>query len=364
MKPNHRVTVNLTNRTIIRAILWVAAAYFVYRFIGRVSHVLTLIFVAAFLALALNPVVTGVSRQLHVKSRVRATAVAYLMVVGLLAIFLALIIPPLVTQTRQFIKDVPRTVENFQTQDTGLARTARRYHIDQKLTEGAKNFTSHYGNFGTTVLATGKRIAEVIASVVAVLVLTFMMLVEGPKWLELYAGILPEPKRVLYKRVGYRVYRAVTGFVNGQVILAAIAGFFAFATLEIASHILNVHVNALALAGIVSVFGIIPLFGNPLAAVLVILVSLLSSATLALVMAIYFVLYFFIENHTLQPYLQSKLNELTALMVFVAALIGVSFGGILGAIAAIPAASTIKILLEEHFKHRQHRQPAIEKERL
>ena len=361
---SRKVTVNITNRTIVRTILWVVAATAAYHFIGRVPHVLTLIFISVFLALALNPVVSAITRRLHIESRVRATAVAYLVVIAFLITFFSLVIPPLVRQTRDFIRDVPATVENFQHQDSGLARTARRYHIDEKLTQGAHNLTSHYGNFGSAFLDTSKRILEAVASFFAVLVLTFMMLVEGPMWVELYLGTLPDNQRRRQSRILSRMYRAVSGFVNGQVILAAVAGAFAFITLEIASRLIGVSINALALAGIVTVFGVIPLFGNPIAASLVVLVSLLNSVTLAVVMAIYFVIYFLIETHTFQPYLQSKLNELTALMVFVAALIGVGFGGILGAIIAIPAASTIKILLEDHFERREGHKPAIEKEAL
>ena len=117
---------------------------------------------------------------------------------------------------------------------------------------------------------------------------------------------------------------------------------------------MDVSINAVALAGVVAVFGIIPLFGNPSAAVLVILFCLLKSPALALVMAIYFLVYFFIENHTFQPYLQSRLNELTPLTVLIAAILGVGFGGFLGAIIAIPAASAVKILLEDHFEHYRH----------
>jgi len=82
------------------------------------------------------------------------------------------------------------------------------------------------------------------------------------------------------------------------------------------------------------------------------LVSLLNSMSLAIVMLIYFVIYFFVENHTLQPYVQSRLNQLTALSVFVAAIIGVGFAGFLGAIVAIPAASTLKVLAEDQIERR------------
>jgi predicted PurR-regulated permease PerM len=353
MQQNDRhVTVNITNKTIVRTILWIAASILAFKFIGQVTHVLTLIFAAFFLALALNPIVSWANRRLHIKGRVRATALSYVLIVVFLTAFFALVIPPLVRQTRDFIQDVPATVDNFQNQNTGLARTIQKYNLDDKLNEGARDFASHYSDFGTTVLDTGKRIAEAIASIFAVLVLAFMMLVEGPRWLDLYFRSLPEKKRKHQYKLAGRMYKAVTGYVNGQVILAVTAGVFAFIALEIAGQVLDVRSNATALAGIVAVFGVIPLFGNPIAAVLVVLVSLLNSLTLAIVMVIYFIVYFFIENHTFQPYIQSRLNELTPLLVFMAALIGVAFGGILGAIVAIPAATTVKILLEDYFGHR------------
>jgi predicted PurR-regulated permease PerM len=352
MQPKRQVTVNITNRTIVRSILWVIFAILLFRFMGRVSHVLVLIFLSVFLALALNPAVSWFNRIFKLKGRVRGTVLTYITVVMFLSIFFALVIPPLVRQTRTFIHDVPSTVEHFKTQDTSLARNARRYHLDDKLSQAAKDFTTHYGSFGSTLLNTGKRVAEAIVSILAVLVLTFMMLVEGPRWLNLGLGITPEKKRERYRKNGLAIYKAVTGFVSGQVILAIVAGFFAFCALEIAGHVLNVESNALALAGIVTVFGIIPLFGNPLSATIVVLVSALNSITLAIVMLIYFIVYYFIENHTFQPFLQSRLNELTPLTVFIAALVGVGFGGLLGAIIAIPSAAAIKILLEDHIKHR------------
>ncbi|HCM52290.1 TPA: hypothetical protein DIS56_04175 [Candidatus Saccharibacteria bacterium] len=353
MEGPRKITVVVTNRTIIRAILWIAAAVLAYQFIGQISHVLTLIAAAIFLALALNPVVSYIRRRLHVKSRVRATAIAYLLVVAFLVAFFTLVIPPLVSQTRDFIRDVPQKVENFQSQDSSLARTIKRYDLDEKLSEASKDFAKSYSGFGTKILDTGKRVVVAIVSFLAVLVLTFMMLVEGPAWVEAYFKALPERKRLHQHNLALRMYRSVTGFVNGQVILAAVAGAFAFLALGITGQVLDVPSNAVALAGIVAVFGIIPLFGNPLAAAIVVLVSLLNSFTLAIVMAVYFMIYFFIENHTFQPYIQSRLNELTPLTVFIAALIGVGFGGILGAIVAIPAASAVKILIEDYLRRRR-----------
>ncbi|MDB5161216.1 MAG: hypothetical protein JWO96_596 [Candidatus Saccharibacteria bacterium] len=352
MNNGRDVTVNITNRTIVRTIFWIVLAILLFRFMGRISHSLTLIFSSFFLALALNPVVSGMSRRLHIKSRLRATAAAYLLVIATLAIFFSLVIPPLIRQTRTFISDVPQIVDSFQTQNNGLSRTVKKYKLDQKLTSGAKDFASQYSNFGSTLLDTGKRVIEAIVSILVVLIMTFMMLVEGPRWLDLIFGLMPANKREHNRKIAHRMYRGVTGFVNGQVILAIVAGIFAFTALEIASHLTNASVNALALAGIVSVFGLIPLFGNPISSTIVLLVCLSTSAKLALIMAIYFVIYYFIENHTLQPYIQARLNELTALTVFIAAILGIGFGGLLGAIVAIPAATCVKVLIEDQIERR------------
>lgn len=352
MNNGRNVTVNISNRNIIRTVLWVVFFILLFKFIGRTTHELILIFAAFFLALALNPVVKWISRHLKLKGRVRATALAYVMVLAVIALFFASIIPPLIRQTRTFISDVPAIVQHYQNQDTHYARLARKYKLDQKITNGAKDFASNYSNYGSTILDTGRRVVETVVSILVVLIMTFMMLVEGPEWAERFFRLMPASRRDHDRKIAHKMYRGVTGFVNGQVIMAVIDGVLAFCALEIASHVTHSAVNALAMAGIVAVFALIPLFGNPLASLIVLVVCLSSSASLALIMLIYFVVYFFVESHTIQPYIQSRLNELTPLTVLIAALIGIGFAGFLGAIIAIPVASAVKVLLEDQIDKR------------
>jgi predicted PurR-regulated permease PerM len=356
MDLSRRVTVNITNRTVLRTILWVVAAISAYHFIGRATHVLTLIFISFFLALALNPVVSWMTRRLKINSRARATAVSYLFIVIILAGFFTLITPPLVNQTRDFIRNAPTIVENFQTQDSSLARVARKHNIDKRLTEAAHDFASHYSNFGSTMLNTTKRVLGAVVSVLIVIVMTFMMLVEGPGWLKLLISNLPKKDQVRFRELAHKMGRTVSGFVIGQLILAAVAATACGIALLITSNLLNVSINPIALAGIVALFGMIPMVGNPISSVVVVLICLLNSATLGIIMLVYFLIYYQIENLTLQPYIQSRQNELTPLLVFVAAIVGISVGGIIGALAAIPVAGCIKILLEDHFNQRDFKE--------
>jgi predicted PurR-regulated permease PerM len=143
------------------------------------------------------------------------------------------------------------------------------------------------------------------------------------------------------------MYNVVRGYVTGQVIVALLGAFFSFIMLTIASTVIKADVNALALAALVFVFGLIPTIGSYINALVITLVSLFSSPTLAIIMLIYYVVYQQIENATIQPYVQSKTNELTPLTIFIAALLGLGFGGILGGLVAIPLAGCGKILLED-----------------
>ena len=76
---------------------------------------------------------------------------------------------------------------------------------------------------------------------------------------------------------------------------------------------------------------------------------LFASTGLALGMTVFFLLYQQVENATLQPYIQAKSNNLTPLIVFVAALVGAQLGGLLGALAAIPIAGCIRVVIDEYY---------------
>ncbi len=348
-KREKAVEVTVSNRTVVRVILLIVGTVIFLRFLSLASSTLVLIGVSAFLAIALNPAVSWISHKLKSKSRVRATAVAYVSVIAILASFITFVIPPLVDQTIDFIQDVPRIVSDFQTQDSALARTVRRYDLDDQLQSASRDFADRFKDV-ESITSTAGSILGTVVSIITVLVLTFMMLVEGPVWFskvwEIYQNDIDEKQ---HKRVLERMYKVITGYVNGQVLIALIAGSFALVALFIVSSILNVTINAVALAGIIVLFGLIPMIGNTLGAAVVVLVSMLTSFPLAIIMGIFFLVYQQVENVTIQPFIQSRNSAMTPLLVFAAALIGGSVGGILGAFVAIPTAGCLKVAFEEYY---------------
>ncbi len=338
-----KTEVTISNRTVFRVIALVGLAVLGFFFVVALAKPITLVLIAFFLALALNPAVSWVSERLRSRNRTLATAIAFVSVLTVLIGFFSVVIPPLVNQVSDFITDVPEKVQNLKTQDSPVGRAVRNYGLDEQLDEFSANFQNRIKP--EPVLDTAGQIGEVLVSILAVLAMTFMMLNEGPEWLRRALAFVPREKRQHKAMLIRKMYGMVTGYVNGQLIVSSIAAFFLLIVLLIVSSLLNVSINAVALAGIMAIFGLIPLIGNPIGAFIVVGACMLSSFSLAVIIGVYFLIYSQIENMTLQPYVQSKQNELTPLIVFVAALFGVHYAGIIGALFAIPVAGCLRILI-------------------
>jgi predicted PurR-regulated permease PerM len=345
-----KVELTVSNRTIIRVIFIILATLISIRFLMAVSHVLALVVISLFLAIALNPVIDRIRKHLRIKSRAAATGVAYLCVLAILVGLFLIIIPPLASQTSTFVTSLPDTVQQIKKPESSIGRLINRYQLQDNVDTLSKTLSERVKDLPQPVLSNAGRIGATVASLIAVLVMTFMMIVEGPKWLDRFWRLQPKSRREHNQLVARQMYGVITGYVNGQLVVASIAAFFALIAMLIASNVLNVSINALGLAGVVCLTGLIPMFGNAAGSIIVIAVCALTSLPLALIMLIFFMVYQQIENMTIQPIIQSRKSELTPLLVFIAVLIGFSFGGLLGSILAIPVAGCLKVLTNDYYR--------------
>ena len=113
---------------------------------------------------------------------------------------------------------------------------------------------------------------------------------------------------------------------------------------------------AIALALLVALLDLVPLAGATIATVLVSLVAFVDRGwVIGVTGLIVFVLYQQFENHVLYPLVYSRTVELSPLAILIAVLIGASLAGIIGALAAIPVAGSIQVLLQEWLEYRRER---------
>ncbi len=350
---NSKQEITISTKTVVRVLAIITLFLVFVKIAENMVHPLTLIFVSFFLALALNQAVNWISRRLKIKSRMAATAISYVFVISILVFFMSLVVPPLVTQTQDFIKDIPSTVSDLQDNEGAIGDFVRNLNLQDQLDALAADWSSVLSRAQGPVVSIANRVVSNIISILTVLVLTFMMLVEGPAWLSAFWKNYPAKRREHDKVIAAKMYAIVKNYVNGQVVVAAIGAAFAILALLIATSVFNVStINAIALGGIVFMFSLIPTIGATLSAVVVVLFCLFASTPLAITMLIYFVIYQQVENVSIQPLIQAKGNSLTPMLVFIAAILGIGFGGVIGAFVAIPLAGCIRVLIDDYLDNK------------
>lgn len=324
-----------------------------------IRNALLILGIAAFLAIALNPPVSAIGRLLPGKSRIGATALAYILVVVSLLGFFLTVIPTIVDQMARFIKTLPAIVTTLGEQLHWIDDLVKRYGLEQQYNDALNNIQSQASqvasNAGGSVVSSVGSIVEVFVTSLIILVLAFLMLVEGPIWMRrLWSLYTDTKKRTHHQQIVRKMYKVITGYVNGQVIIAAIAGTCSLVTIVILSAIFDMPANlAIPIAVIIFITGLIPMFGATIGAIIACILIAINSIGAATVFLIYYIIYQQIENNFTAPMIQSRAVEISALSVLVALTIGLSLFGILGGLISIPIAGCVRVLVLDYIERRQ-----------
>lgn len=342
------VALTISAETFTKVALLVIGTVILLAALHRATHALLLIFAAFFLALALNAPVAWISHHLPGKkrgSRALGTTISFLIVVILLGAFIASIVPPLVRQTESFAHAAPHLVSEFRDQNSAVGKFIRHYHLQKQVNAFSNQLSERLKHAGGAVFSTAHTIGSSVFSLLTILALTFMMLVEGPRRLEFLRELVPTRRRSLYDSLTHDMYRVVKGYVNGQVILAALA------SLLITPALFILHISyPVALIVVIFTCGLIPMIGHTIGAIIISLVALFHSTSSAIIILIYYLLYQQLENYLIQPRIQANSTDMSPLLVFGSVVLGVSFGGIFGGLVAIPVAGCLRVALLEYLR--------------
>jgi predicted PurR-regulated permease PerM len=343
--------VRVEARTVVNVLLIVLAFVLLLEVIWLSRQVLTWILVALFLALALNPAVEFFQR-IGIKRRAYAAAVTS--VLTLLVIFGlgSLFIPTLVSEANDFVAAVPGYVEDVSKGRGPIGELFQRYDVVERVRTAVEDGGAA-GVLGLSgaALSVTKSVITAIVATVTIAVMTFFMLLEGPRWLERFFALLPEGSQPRARLVGGQIYRTVGGYVTGNLLISVIAGVASTLVL------LGTGVSyAVALGLLVAILDLVPLAGATLAATLVTTVAFIDQGWIVgLIILAFFLIYQQVENHALQPLVYSRTVQLSPLAILIAVLIGAKLAGVLGALGAIPVAGTIQVLLLEWLRARREK---------
>ncbi len=347
---DQELRITISTETFIKIGLLILALLILIGLFHKASHALILISVAFFLALALNSPVHRVSKLIPGKlkgNRALATFISFLVVVILIGLFISYIIPPLVKQTENFISAAPTLIREYNSKTGFVGKLIHKYHLGAQIDNFSKQLSNREKNIGGDIFTTIYNIGNSIFAVLTVLVLTYMMLVEGPSWKKHFNKLVPNVHHDFIDRVSGDMYLVIKGYVNGQVVLAAVAAIL------ISPVVFALGISyPIALIVVIFVCGLIPMIGHTIGAVIVTLVALFHSVSAGIIILIYYILYQQFENYVIQPKVQANSTNMSPLLVFASLVIGISLGGLVGGLVAIPVAGCLRIIILEILRTR------------
>src|SRR3954470_936598 len=313
-----------------------------------VRSVLGLLFIAIFLAIALGPVVEFFARRRI--ARPVAILLTYLAMLGALFGLGLLVVPPIANGINKFVEDVPNYVDDLRNSKT-FAKYDDKYKITPELEKQAKNLPTHVSSAVSGLKSVTVGVFGAIVQLLTILVMTFLLLLDGRRMLGWGFRELGPERGERVERISGDVYKAVGGYVAGNLLISLFAGITSYVVMRI----LGIPF-AVPLAVGVAFFDLIPLVGSTIAGAVIGVVALIVGGPGKLIAwVIFLVVYQQVENNLIQPVVYRRTVAVHPLIVIVSILIGASLFGVLGALLAIPVAATVQIVVKEWWQYRRAR---------
>jgi putative heme transporter len=322
-----------------RSVVWVMGAFVgllaVTALFRGAPRAITVLAVGTLLALALDPLVTKVERRI---GGFRATAVTVVMVgfLALAAAALALLVPPAVDQGRDLTRETDRVVGQIE-QLPVVGDDLERAGTADAIRRGINSLPDRLEGEDTPLVGAAQTLADGLLVAMFTVMITISLLLDGERLLRGAHRLIPSERQAQVDRLGRLAYHTFGKYIAGSLMVAAIAGV---AVLTV-GLVLGVPLTPL-LAIWVAVFDLVPQIGGAAGGIPFVLLGFSKSATTGVVCAIFFVLYLQFENHILSPLVVGRSVKLSPPATMTAALIGVSAGGVVGALVAVPVVAAAK----------------------
>ena len=311
---------------------------------GSTSGFLLTLALAAFISFALLPAVEVLANR----GWRRGVATGVVMIGGSLIglVFVVAMIQVAVGEVIKLIDQLPEYVEttaSWLNDRFGLELATdslvRKIAADQRTLENlAGNAVSGILGFANTAIG-------LLFQALTISLFVFYILADLPRLRGAILRRVPPAQQHHIDTVTSITIEKVGGYVYSRLLLAGASTVFHF----IAFSLIGLP-YALALSlwvGLVSQF--IPTVGTYIAGALPVLIALLEDPIDALWVVIAIAVYQQIENYALAPRVTANTMKLHPAVAFGAVIVGGSLLGGVGALLAIPAAATIKALVQTYF---------------
>jgi len=345
--PAQRVEVVVSARTLLVLLAVGGIVALVLLSLGTLLSV----FVAAVLALGLDPVVGALVRRGWGRGRAALAVFA-----GLFASVFAIVLitaGPLWDQIVEFVHALPGYWDDL-TNSAGFQNIVSKAGADDTVRNALKDLAAGLPDAATAVIGIAGGVFGSFLSLITLTFLSLFLLMERPtitNWLFGFAAPAVEARwRPVLEESISAISSSLIGNVAISVVAATVAGLSAWAFgLPF----------PIVLAVITGFLDLIPQVGATIAAVILVAVALTVSTPAAIGMLVIQLIYQQVENYVVYPVVYRRAVELSPFTTIVAVLIAGSLLGVVGAILAVPFAAVIKIVLREAGAPRRSRMAAL-----
>jgi predicted PurR-regulated permease PerM len=332
-----------TRRSILFAFAVAIACYLAW----LLRHELLLLYVAALFAVVLQPVL-GVIEAVRIGRfqpfRRISILVLLVVVIGGIALFGFLAVPPVVRDLHDFASDMPQRLPGLIDKVKSTIPFAN--HID------FGDVTNRVGDAATRsatfLLLSIKNWAAALFDVAMGLILTIYFTLEGEIAYRWAMSFFPAVYRPRLDSALRRAEVRMGKWLLGQGALMLILGVCSTLTFAL------LHVRyAYALGFLTGLLNIIPVVGAAVCIVLALLVAAIDSWGRVLGVAIFYLIYANVENSILTPRIMKSSVDLPGLAILVGLLFGSALAGVVGALVSVPTAVLVAVLIDEYLLYKQ-----------
>ena len=330
----------------MRTVLLVAATAGVLAAFWAIGETFLVVFIGIFLALVFEYPVRAVMGKTGWSRGLAATVTVLGTAIGVLVIALLFLVP-LVGCVRDFLQELPATVEQLRQSDelSWLGDSGAAENVQA----GSEKISAAVPDAISAVLGIASGFFTAFLICFTILFTCIFLLSDVANLKRALGSVLMPGEDVRWIEVWERVTTAVSRWAIGVVVIATIAG----TTQGVTAWLLGSS-YALALGVIAGLLDMIPNLGATLAGFILVPAILAEEGLVpALIMLAVVLVYQQVENNILTPKIQGKAVNLSGFFIIVAVTLFGALLGVLGALTAVPLAATIQIFIQELTKARR-----------
>lgn len=340
----------LTPGRLLGLVAILVGAYAAIVVIRALQATLLMLLVALFLSFAMEPAVQWLAR--HGWRRGAATGAVFFTVLVVGVGVVAAMTPLVVEQVSGLVASLPSSLEEV---NGLLSDLPFGWDIEAspQLEAEIIRFSNEIGSglstiaFGaaSNVVDIGAAALGLVAQSLAITLVTFYLVADGPRFRRVLAAPLPPDRQRELLEIWELAVAKTGGYIYSRLLMSVIAGFLhglALIVLDVPYPLpLGVWM------GLMSAF--VPIIGVYVGGILVLVVAAAAEPIDALWMLVFIVSYQQFENYLLAPRLQARTMDVHPAVAFVSVLIGATLLGAIGAFLALPAAAVIQAVLSTYI---------------